>query len=130
MANALGAHLAYPGPAIVVDFGTATTFDVVSADGAFLGGAIAPGIEAAAASLFSRTALLPRIAFGFPKSVIGRTTEANLQIGVYHGATLMVDGLIARIRAEWEPGARVVATGGSPLGSLVGAPKWRSSTRT
>lgn len=112
VANALGAHLAYPGPAIVVDFGTATTFDVVSADGAFLGGAIAPGIEAAAASLFSRTALLPRIALGFPESVIGRTTEENLQIGLYHGTTLMVDGLIERIRAEWEAEARVVATGG------------------
>ena len=112
VANALGAHLAYPGPAIVIDFGTATTFDVVAGDGAFLGGAIAPGIEAAAASLFSRTALLPRIALGFPESSIGRTTVENLQIGVYHGATVMVDGLVARIRAEWEPGARVIATGG------------------
>jgi type III pantothenate kinase len=112
VANALGAHLEYPGPAIVIDFGTATTFDVVADDGAFLGGAIAPGIEAAAASLFSRTALLPRIALGFPASSIGRTTVENLQIGVYHGATVMVDGLVARIRAEWEPGARVIATGG------------------
>lgn len=112
VANALGAHLAYPGPAIVVDFGTATTFDVVDDDGAFLGGVIAPGIEAAAASLFSRTALLPRIALAFPESAIGRTTVENLQIGIYHGATLQVDGLVARIRAEWEPGARVIATGG------------------
>ena len=112
VANALGAHLAYPGPAIVIDFGTATTFDVVASDGAFLGGAIAPGIEAAAASLFSRTALLPRIALRFPESSIGRTTVENLQIGVYLGATVMVDGLVARIRAEWEPGARVIATGG------------------
>ena len=112
VANARGAHLAYPGPAIVVDFGTATTFDVVDGDGAFLGGAIAPGIEAASASLSSRTALLPRIAWGFPESSIGRTTVENLQIGVYHGATLMVDGLVARIRQEWEPGARVIATGG------------------
>ena len=112
VANALGAHLAYPGPAIVIDFGTATTFDVVDGDGAFLGGAIAPGIEAAAASLFSRTALLPRIALGFPASAIGRTTVENLQIGVYHGATMLVDGLVARIRGEWEPSARVIATGG------------------
>lgn len=112
VANALGAHLAYPGPAIVIDFGTATTFDVVDGDGAFLGGAIAPGVEAAAASLFSRTALLPRIAPGFPASTIGRTTVENLQIGVYHGATLLVDGLTARIRAEWEADARVIATGG------------------
>lgn len=112
VANALGAHLGYPGPAIVVDFGTATTFDVVDGDGAFLGGAIAPGIEAASASLASRTALLPRIAFGFPESTIGRTTVENLQIGVYRGATVMIDGLVARIRAEWEPAARVIATGG------------------
>jgi type III pantothenate kinase len=112
VANALGAHLAYPGPAIVVDFGTATTFDVVAADGAFLGGAIAPGVETSAASLFSRTALLPRIAIGFPHSMIGRTTVENLQIGLYHGATLMVDGLVEGIRRGWEPGARVVATGG------------------
>lgn len=112
VANALGAHLGYPGPAIVVDFGTATTFDVVSADGDFLGGAIAAGIEAAAASLFGRTALLPRIATGFPDSVIGRTTVENLQIGLYHGATLLVDGLVERMRAEWEAAARVIATGG------------------
>jgi type III pantothenate kinase len=112
IANALGAHLAYPGPAIVIDFGTATTFDVVDGDGAFLGGAIAAGVEAAAASLFSRTALLPRIALGFPESAIGRTTVENLQIGLYHGATLLVDGLVTRIRGEWEPGARVIATGG------------------
>jgi type III pantothenate kinase len=112
VANALGAHLAYPGPAIVVDFGTATTFDVVSEDGDFLGGAIAAGIEAAAASLFGRTALLPRIALGFPESAIGKSTVQNLQIGLYHGATLLVDGLVKRIRMEWEPGARVIATGG------------------
>lgn len=112
VANALGAHLAYPGAAIVVDFGTATTFDVVADDGAFLGGAIAPGVEAAAASLFARTALLPRISFGFPDSVIGRSTVESLQIGLYHGTTLFVDGLVERIRSEWEPGARVVATGG------------------
>jgi type III pantothenate kinase len=112
VANALGAHLAYPGAAIVVDFGTATTFDVVADDGAFLGGAIAPGVETAAASLFSRTALLPRIAFGFPDTAIGRTTVENLQIGLYHGTALLVDGLVDRIRSEWEPGARVVATGG------------------
>ncbi|HET9333630.1 MAG TPA: type III pantothenate kinase [Gemmatimonadota bacterium] len=112
VANALGAHLAYPGPAIVVDFGTATTFDVVSATGNFLGGAIAAGIEVAAASLFGRTALLPRIALGFPDSAIGKSTVQNLQIGLYHGATLLVDGLVERIRLEWEPKARVIATGG------------------
>ena len=69
-------------------------------------------IEAAAASLFGRTALLPRIALGFPDSAIGKSTVQNLQIGLYHGATLLVDGLVDRIRVEWEPKARVIATGG------------------
>ncbi len=112
IANTLAAHLAHPGPAIVVDLGTATNFDVVSAEGAFLGGIIAPGIESGAAYLTSRTALLPRVAPDFPSSVIGRTTVANIQIGVYHGATVLIDGLVERIRAEWEPRARVLATGG------------------
>jgi type III pantothenate kinase len=110
--NAVAAYERFHDVAIVVDFGTATTFDVVADDGAFLGGAIAPGVETAAASLFSRTALLPRIAFGFPDTAIGRTTVENLQIGLYHGTALLVDGLVDRIRSEWEPGARVVATGG------------------
>lgn len=112
VANALAAHLAHPGPAIVVDLGTATNFDVVSADGAFLGGIIAPGVESGAATLTTRTALLPRVALGFPESVIGKTTVANIQIGVYHGTTVLIDGLVERIRAEWEPRARVIATGG------------------
>ena len=112
IANTLAAHLEYPGPAIVVDLGTATNFDVVSADGAFLGGVIAPGVESSAATLTSRTALLPRVALRFPDSVIGKTTVSNIQIGVYHGATVLIDGLVERIQAEWEPTARVIATGG------------------
>jgi len=112
VANALAAHLAYPGPAIVVDFGTATTLDVVAADGAFVGGVIAPGIETGAAGLAGRTALLPRVAVGFPSSAFGRNTVESMQIGLYHGAALMVDGLVGRIRAEWRADARVIATGG------------------
>lgn len=112
IANTLAAHLAYPGPAIVVDLGTATNFDVISAEGTFLGGLIAPGIETGAATLTARTALLPRIAPGFPDSMIGRTTVEHMQIGVYHGACAMIDGLVERIRDEWESDARVVATGG------------------
>jgi type III pantothenate kinase len=115
IANTLAAHLGYPGPVIVVDLGTATNFDVVSADGAFLGGVIAPGVETGAATLTARTALLPRVAVAFPASLIGKTTVANIQIGVYHGATAMIDGLVDRIRAEWEPLARVIATGGFAL---------------
>lgn len=112
IANTLAAHLGYPGPAIVVDLGTATNFDVVDAEGTFLGGAIAPGIETGAATLTARTALLPRIARHVPESTIGRTTVEHMQIGVYLGACAMIDGLVARIRREWEPDARVIATGG------------------
>lgn len=112
IANTLAAHLAHPGPAIVVDLGTATNFDVVSGEGAFLGGVIAPGVELGAALLTTRTALLPRVMVDFPASLIGKTTAANIQIGVYHGATVLIDGLVERIRAEWEPSARVIATGG------------------
>ncbi|MFN2383303.1 MAG: type III pantothenate kinase [Gemmatimonadota bacterium] len=117
VANTLAAHLGYPGPAIVVDLGTATKFDVVGADGTFLGGIIAPGIESGVTGLSTRTALLPRIAPGFPDSFIGKTTVANMQIGVYQGAVVLIDGLVRRIRAEWESDARVIATGG--LAGLV-----------
>lgn len=112
VANTLAAHLEHPGPAIVVDFGTATNFDVVSAEGAFLGGIIAPGLESGFERFALRTALLPRIAPAFPDTFIGRTTVANMQIGVYRGATAMVDGLVDAIRAEWRSDARVIATGG------------------
>ncbi|MGH7562914.1 MAG: type III pantothenate kinase [Gemmatimonadota bacterium] len=123
VANTLAAHLEHPGPAIVVDFGTATNFDVVSAEGAFLGGIIAPGLESGFEHFAARTALLPRIAPGFPETFIGRTTVANMQIGVYRGATAMVDGLVDAIRAEWKADARVIATGG--LSRMV-APHCRS----
>ena len=118
VANTLGAHLGYPGSAIVVDFGTATNFDVVSADGAFLGGIIAPGIESGFETFTAATALLPRIARVHPESFIGKTTVANVQNGVYGGGVAMVDGLIARIRKEWDPAAQVIATGG--LSDVVG----------
>lgn len=123
VANTLGAHLAYPGPAIVVDFGTATTLDVVAGDGSFLGGVIAPGIETSARGLAARTALLPRVALGFPDSSIGRNTVESMQIGLYRGATLMIDGLVERIRQEWREDAGVIATGG--LAALV-APRCAS----
>ncbi|HUP19053.1 MAG TPA: type III pantothenate kinase [Gemmatimonadota bacterium] len=118
VANTLAVHLEYPGPAVVVDMGTATNFDVVSAEGVFLGGLIAPGIESGAATLTGRTALLPRIAAGFPESLIGKTTVEHMQIGVYRAACVLIDGLLARLRAEWEPAATAVATGG--LAALVG----------
>lgn len=118
VANTLAASTEYPGPVIVVDFGTATNFDVVDESGAFIGGIIAPGLESAFEAFAGKTALLPRIAPAFPRSVIGRTTVENLQVGVYRGATAMVDGLVRAIRDEWEAAARVIATGG--LATTVG----------
>ncbi len=116
LANVLAAHLRYPGSNVVVDLGTATTFDIVAADGEFVGGAIAPGVELMASTLFQRTALLPRVAPGFPGTFLGRTTVENMQIGIYRGAVAMIDGIVAGIRAEWDPGARAIATGGlAPL---------------
>ncbi|MDX1622571.1 MAG: type III pantothenate kinase [Gemmatimonadota bacterium] len=116
VANTLAAHLAYPGPAIVVDLGTATNFDVVSAEGAFLGGLIAPGVESGAATLSGGTALLPDVAPGFPASTIGKTTVEHMQIGIYTGACAMIEGLVERLREEWEPDPTVIAAGGlAPL---------------
>lgn len=99
--------------AIVVDLGTATTFDVISREGDFLGGVIAPGVRSGAEQLFRRTALLPRVAEALPERVIGRTTAECIRAGIYTGALAMIEGLVARIAAEWgRPSPRVIATGG------------------
>ena len=112
--NAIAAHAKYPGDLIVVDFGTATTFDVVSASGAYTGGIIAPGINLSLDALVSAAAKLPRIAIEAPESnsVIGRTTEGQMIIGIYWGYVAMLEGLVERIRAELGRPAKVVATGG------------------
>ena len=112
--NAVAAHAKYPGDLIVVDFGTATTFDVVDFNGAYKGGIIAPGINLSLDALVSNTAKLPRIAIESPASdsVIGRNTESQMLIGVYWGYVAMMEGLIARLRAEIGRPAKVVATGG------------------
>ena len=112
--NAIAAHAKYPGDLIVVDFGTATTFDVVDFNGAYKGGIIAPGINLSLDALVNNTAKLPRIAIESPASgsVIGRNTEDQMLIGVYWGYFAMMEGLIARLRAEIGRPARVVATGG------------------
>lgn len=112
--NALAAHAKYPGDLIVIDFGTATTFDVVDADGAYRGGIIAPGINLSLDALVSNTAKLPRIAIEQPRnsSVIGTNTEDQMLIGVFWGYVAMMEGLIARIRAEIGRPVTVVATGG------------------
>lgn len=99
-------------PVIVIDFGTATTFDVVSPRGEFLGGAIAPGLGISAEALFARAARLPRVDIRKPAKVIGTSTVDNLQIGLYYGYIGLVDGILARMIEELGPDTRTIATGG------------------
>jgi type III pantothenate kinase len=110
--SAIAAVEKYGGPCIIVDFGTATTFDAVSARGEYLGGAIAPGVRISAEALYTRTAKLPRIEIRKPERAVGRTTEASMQSGLYFGYVGLVSSLIERIRMELGKEAVVVATGG------------------
>jgi type III pantothenate kinase len=102
----------YGGPACVVDFGTATTFDAISAEGDYLGGAIAPGIGIAADALFQRTAKLPRVDLRRPPSAIGRNTVHSLQSGLLFGYVGLVEGMVSRFRAELGSEMKVIGTGG------------------
>jgi type III pantothenate kinase len=104
-------HL-YGGPACVVDFGTGTTFDAISEDGDYLGGAIAPGIGIAADALFTRAAKLPKVDLSTPPSVIGKNTPHAMQAGLIFGYVGLVEGIVARFRQELGPGMKVIATGG------------------
>jgi type III pantothenate kinase len=114
--NALSGHRRFGGPMIVVDFGTATTFDVVDGTGAYLGGAICPGINLSIEALHQAAARLPRIGIGRPQSVIGRSTVPAMQSGVYWGYIGLIEGLLGRIKAEFGGPMKVVATGGlAPL---------------
>ncbi len=110
--NAVAAHRLYGGPAIVIDLGTATTFDAVSADGDYLGGAIAPGITIATEALFSRTAVLPRVELTHPKRAIGTNTVAAMQSGIVYGYVGLIENIVARIQKELGSKAKVIATGG------------------
>jgi type III pantothenate kinase len=110
--NALAAFVAYGGPVIVVDFGTATTFDVITRKGEYLGGVICPGVGVSADALFQRAARLPRVDVRRPASVVGRSTVGSIQSGLYFGYAAMCEGLVARLRAEIGEPTRVVATGG------------------
>jgi type III pantothenate kinase len=110
--NSVAAFRRYGGPCIVVDFGTATNFDCVSAAGEYLGGAIAPGIEVSVEALISRAARLLKVEFIEPASVIGKSTVAALQSGILYGTVAMVDGLVARLKGELGTDAVVIATGG------------------
>ncbi|MEA2999046.1 MAG: type pantothenate kinase [Sphingomonadales bacterium] len=113
--NALAAHAVHQGDLILIDFGTATTFDHVDYSGAYKGGIIAPGINLSLDALVTAAAKLPRIAIEAPAgdlSVIGRTTEDQMHIGIYWGYVAMIEGLVARMKAEIGRPAKVIATGG------------------
>ena len=112
LVNAIGAHVIYPGPLIVIDSGTATTFDVVGADGGFDGGVIAPGINLSMEALHTAAAKLPRVAIQKPQRVVGTDTVGAMQSGVFWGYIALIEGLIARIKAERGEPMTVVATGG------------------
>jgi type III pantothenate kinase len=110
--NGVAAFHKYGGPCIVVDFGTAITFDAISERGEYLGGVIAPGIGIASEALFARAARLPRVEIKDPGKVIGTNTVTHIQAGLYYGAVDMVDGMIARMKKELGEHSKVVATGG------------------
>jgi len=110
--NAAAAHHLYGGPVIITDLGTATTFDTVSKEGDYLGGAIAPGIMTAAEALFTQAAMLPRVELTRPKHAIGTSTIAAMQSGIIFGYVGLIEGIVARIQQELGEKAKVVATGG------------------
>jgi type III pantothenate kinase len=116
--NGVAAFAKYGGPCVIVDFGTATTFDCVSAKGEYLGGVICPGIGISADALFERTARLPRVEIRKPARVIGSNTVGSLQSGLYYGYLGLVDGILELLLAELGPETHVIATGG--LGPMIG----------
>ncbi|HIJ37517.1 MAG TPA: type III pantothenate kinase [Rhodospirillaceae bacterium] len=116
LVNAIGAHKFYQGPLIVIDFGTATTFDVVDEAGNYCGGAIAPGVNLSLEALHTAAAKLPRVAIGRPRAVIGKGTVPAMRSGVYWGYVGLIEGLVKRIEEEFGAKMVVVATGGlAPL---------------
>ncbi|MFZ0479059.1 MAG: type III pantothenate kinase [Terriglobales bacterium] len=116
--NAVAAFDKHGGPCVIVDFGTATTFDCISKKGEYMGGVICPGIGISADALFQRTARLPRVEVRKPTRVIGTTTVSSLQSGLYYGYLGLVDGILERLVDELGPETHVIATGG--LGALIG----------
>src|ERR671915_1066510 len=117
IANAIAARERHGGPCIVVDFGTSTNFDVVSPEGEYVGGVLAPGIEISMEALFARAARLVKVDYAAPATVIGKTTVGGLQSGLVYGFAGQVDGIVGRIREELGAEAQAVATGG--LADLV-----------
>jgi type III pantothenate kinase len=115
--NAAAAFRLYGGPLIIIDFGTATTFCAVTANGEYLGGAITPGVKISAEALYQRAAKLPRVELTRPRTIIGRDTVSAMQAGILYGYAGLVDGIVERMKKELSPDARVIATGG--LAELV-----------
>jgi type III pantothenate kinase len=116
LVNAVAAHMFYQGPLIVIDFGTATTFDVVDGKGNYCGGCIAPGINLSLEALHAAAAKLPRVAIGRPRTVIGKATVPAMRSGIYWGYVGLIEGLVSRITEEFGETLTVVATGGlAPL---------------
>ncbi len=122
--NAAAAFRLYGGPLIIIDFGTATTFCAVTAQGEYLGGAITPGVKISAEALYQRAAKLPRVELTRPRTIIGRDTVSAMQAGILYGYAGLVDGIVDRMKKELSPDARVIATGG--LAELV-TPETRSA---
>jgi type III pantothenate kinase len=112
LVNAVGAYITYGGPAIVIDGGTATNFDIIAADGAFEGGIIAPGINLSLQALHTAAARLPRVEIRNPGSVIGKSTVTAMQSGVFWGYIELIDGLVRRVREEYGAPMKTIATGG------------------
>ena len=112
LVNAIGAHAAYPGDLIVIDSGTATTFDIIAADGGFEGGVIAPGINLSVEALHQAAARLPRIAIQKPQRIVGKDTVVAMQSGIFWGYVGLIEGLVARIKGEWDRPMTVIGTGG------------------
>ncbi len=112
LVNAVGAHLTYPGALLVIDSGTATTFDIVAGDGAFEGGAIAPGINLSMQALHAAAARLPRVAIQRPAKAIGTDTVGAMQSGIYWGYVCLIEGLVSRMKAEYAAPLTVIGTGG------------------
>ncbi len=112
IANAAACHKFYPGDAIIADFGTATTFCVLTGKGEYEGGLIVPGIEMSMKALAEKTALLPEIDLQELSDIVGKTTEDSIRSGIVYGFTELADGVVDRLRKESVPGARVIATGG------------------
>ena len=116
LVNAVAAHEAHGGPLIIVDFGTATTFDVIDAEGAYCGGVIAPGVNLSLEALHMAAAKLPRVAIGRPHQVIGKGTVEAMKSGIFWGYVGMIEGLVERIQGEFGAPMDVIATGGlAPL---------------